>query len=56
MTLTTILSAAQTNSADLLPEPGPAPGPRKTPSYRALRVQVRVAMALVLTSKVDARH
>ena len=48
MTMTTIPSAAQTNSADLLPEPGPARGPRKTPFYRALWVQVLVAMALAI--------
>ena len=35
MTMPTIPSAAQTNSADLLREPGAARGPRKTPSYRA---------------------
>ena len=44
----TIQSAAQTNSADLLPEPGPPPGPRKTPLYRAFWVQVLVAMAFAI--------
>jgi hypothetical protein len=48
MTMTTIPSAAQTNSADLLPEPGPTRGPRKTPFYCALWVQVLVAMALAI--------
>jgi aerobic C4-dicarboxylate transport protein len=48
MTMTTIPSAAQTNAADLLPERGPARGPRKTPFYRALWVQVLVAMALAI--------
>jgi aerobic C4-dicarboxylate transport protein len=48
MTMTTIPSAAQTNSADLLPESGPARRPRKTPFYRALSAQVLVAMALAI--------
>jgi Na+/H+-dicarboxylate symporter len=49
MTMTTTLSAAKkTTSADFLPEPGPAVGARKMPLYRALWVQVLVAIAFAM--------
>lgn len=48
MMMTTSPSGGQTNSAGLPPAPGPTLGPRKTPLYRALWVQVLVAMALAI--------
>jgi aerobic C4-dicarboxylate transport protein len=48
MTMTTSPSGGQTNSGGDLPEFRSAPGPRKTPLYKVLWVQVLVAMAFAI--------